>query len=76
VHQPRKGLYACLGYNGRGVALSTVMGAELAKLALGKDASEIHLPVTPITPMPLHGFWRIGVATKLIEMRLGDRFWI
>jgi glycine/D-amino acid oxidase-like deaminating enzyme len=74
VHQPQKGLYICVGYNGRGVAFSTVMGAELAKLALGKGASEIHLPLTPIRPMPLHAFWRIGVAAKLIEMRLRDHF--
>ncbi len=74
VHQPQKGLYICLGYNGRGVAFSTVMGAELAKLALGKHASEIHLPVTPIKPIPLHAVWRVGVTAKLVEMRLRDRF--
>ena len=74
IHEPRKGLIACLGYNGRGVAFSTAMGAELAKLALGKEASAIHLPITPIEPMPFHAFWRVGVAAKLMEMRLRDRF--
>ena len=70
VHQPEEGLIACLGYNGRGVALSTVMGAEIAKLALGKDPTEIHLPVTPIKPIPLHAFWRVGAMAKLIEFSL------
>jgi glycine/D-amino acid oxidase-like deaminating enzyme len=74
VHQPQKGLYACVGYNGRGVAFSTVMGAELAALALGKQA--IHLPLTPIKPMAMHGLWRVGVTAKLIELRLRDRFGI
>ena len=76
VHQPQKGLYACVGYNGRGVAFSTVMGAELAKLALGKRAEDIHLPVTAIKPLPLHAFWRVGLTAKLIELRLRDRFGI
>ena len=76
VHQPQKGLIACVGYNGRGVAFSTVMGSELAKLALGKDPSEIHLPLTPIRPIRMHAFWRIGVAVKQIELRLRDRFGI
>lgn len=74
VHEPRKGLIACLGYNGRGVAFSTVMGAELAKIASGKEDSAVHLPMTPIEPMRFHAFWRVGVAAKLIEMRLRDRF--
>lgn len=73
VHEPQKGLVACLGYNGRGVAFSTVMGAELAKYVRG-DNSAVHLPITPIKPMPFHGLWRVGVTAKLIEMRLRDRF--
>jgi len=76
VHQPQRGLYTCVGYNGRGVAFSTVMGGELAKLALGKPASEIHLPVTPIKPIAMHAFWRVGFSAKLIELRLRDRFGI
>jgi glycine/D-amino acid oxidase-like deaminating enzyme len=76
VHEPQKGLYAYVGCNGRGVAFSTVLGAELAKLALGKDAFEIERLVVPIKPMPLHAFWRVGVAAKLIELRLRDRFGI
>jgi hypothetical protein len=52
------------------------LGAELAKLALGKDAFEIERLVVPIKPMPLHAFWRVGVAAKLIELRLRDRFGI
>lgn len=76
VHQPQKGLYACVGYNGRGVAFATVMGAELAKLALGKPTEDIHLPVTEIKPLPLHAFWRVGLTAKLIELRLRDRFGI
>src|SRR5271167_1014053 len=30
IHEPAPGIIACLGYNGRGVALSTAMGVQLA----------------------------------------------
>lgn len=35
LHEPAPGLIAGLGYNGRGVAMSHVMGREMAQLALG-----------------------------------------
>ena len=55
IHQPAPGLFACLGYNGRGVALATALGPQLARLMLG---GEIDMPVTSIRPIPLHGLWR------------------
>jgi len=73
IHLPQPGLICCLGYNGRGVALSTAMGGEIARLASGTRASEIDMPVTPIRPMPFHGFWRLGVMAKVLEGRLRDR---
>ena len=74
VHRPAPGLIACLGYNGRGVALSTVLGAEIARLALGADPADLPVPVTPVRPMAFHGFWRLGVAARVLEGRLRDRF--
>lgn len=74
LHQPAPGLIACLGYNGRGVALSTAMGGEIAKLVSGVDAREIDMPVMPIRPIALHGMWRMAVAAKVAEGRLRDRF--
>ena len=73
IHQPAPGLLCCLGYNGRGVALSTAMGGEVARLATGMPAREVAMPVTPIQPLPFHGFWRLGVAAKVMEGRLRDR---
>lgn len=74
VHEPAPGLHACLGYNGRGVALATAMGGELAKLATGTPARDIAMPVTPIRPIAFHGFWRLGVKAKVMEGRIRDRF--
>ncbi|SDB72993.1 NAD(P)/FAD-dependent oxidoreductase [Belnapia rosea] len=76
IHQPAPGLICCLGYNGRGVALSTAMGGEIARLATGTPAGEIAMPVTPIRPMPFHGFWRVGVMAKVLEGRIRDRLGI
>jgi len=73
LHRPAPGLIACLGYNGRGVALSTTLGAEVARLALGAREEEIALPVSPIRPMRLHRFWRLGVLAKVAEGRVRDR---
>ena len=73
LHQPAPGLIACLGYNGRGVALATAMGGEVAKLAMGAPPNELAMPVTPIKPMPFHRFWRLGVQAKVLEGRIKDR---
>ncbi|MEO3474296.1 FAD-binding oxidoreductase [Roseomonas sp. CAU 1739] len=74
IHEAAPGLWACLGYNGRGVALSTAMGGEIARLATGTPAGDIAMPVTPIRPIPFHGFWRLGVMAKVMEGRIRDRF--
>jgi glycine/D-amino acid oxidase-like deaminating enzyme len=74
IHEAAPGLFACLGYNGRGVALSTAMGGEIAKLLSGAPARDIAMPVSPIRPIAFHGFWRLGVMAKVAEGRIRDRF--
>jgi glycine/D-amino acid oxidase-like deaminating enzyme len=73
LHRPAPGLIACLGYNGRGVAMSTAMGGEIARLALGAAPGDIALPVTPIRPMRFHGAWRLGVMARVLEGQIRDR---
>jgi glycine/D-amino acid oxidase-like deaminating enzyme len=54
-HQPEQGLHVLVGYNGRGVALSTRAGAFLGrKLAGAPEPGD--LPVTPIRPVPFHRY--------------------
>jgi glycine/D-amino acid oxidase-like deaminating enzyme len=71
LHEPEPGLLMWLGCNGRGVALCTAMGARLARRLA--DGAEIDMLVTPIKPIPFHGFWRIGVTSKVISGRIRDR---
>ncbi|MCI0756025.1 NAD(P)/FAD-dependent oxidoreductase [Teichococcus vastitatis] len=74
LHEPAPGLLAAYGYNGRGVAMATAMGGQLARRLLGTTPEALDMPVTPIRPMPLHRFWRLGVWAKVLEGRVRDRF--
>ncbi len=60
-HEPAENLYAGLGYQGRGIAMSNVMGRILAERALGKPAEELEIPSTAISAYPFHRFHRTGV---------------
>ncbi|GGK40845.1 NAD(P)/FAD-dependent oxidoreductase [Salinarimonas ramus] len=55
LHEIEEGLFAGLGFNGRGVAMGTAMGTVLARLAAGEPADAMPLPVTPLRPIRLHG---------------------
>ena len=72
LHELAPGLTAALGYNGRGVAMATVMGQLLARWALGSSAAELGFPVTPVRPVPLHAFSGLGVRATIQYLRLAD----
>ncbi|MGB1311881.1 MAG: NAD(P)/FAD-dependent oxidoreductase, partial [Leucothrix sp.] len=73
IHQPAPGLHAGLGYNGRGVAMSTVMGRLLAEAAMGKSKNDLPLPVTPIKKYPFHRFHRTGIRLLVPWKEYCDR---
>lgn len=55
LHELAPGLWAGLGYNGRGVAMATMMGRLIAdRLSRGRPDTEWALPALPMRPMPLH----------------------
>src|SRR5215510_12219129 len=66
-------LYAGLGYNGRGVAMSTMMGKLLAERVAGARPEDVALPATPIEPIPFHGWRATGIALAIGWKRLQDR---
>lgn len=68
LHEPRPGVLIGLGYNGRGVAMATVMGKLLADRMLGASRAEVGWPVTPITPIPLHA-WRLPVMALVVHWK-------
>jgi glycine/D-amino acid oxidase-like deaminating enzyme len=72
LHELGPGLLAGLGYNGRGVAMATVMGRLLARWALGMAPDELGFPVTPLRTVPLHAFSGLGVRATIQYLRLAD----
>lgn len=73
LHEPEPGILAGLGYNGRGVAMATVMGRILAERVLGKAPSELPIPTSPIRTYAFHRFHEIGARALIWWMRTQDR---
>ncbi len=70
--RPAPGAIAALGYNGRGVAMATAMGRELARAVAG---DETRLPIEEgLRRIPFHGFRKLGVASYLVKAKLLDPF--
>ena len=73
LHELAPGLLAGLGYNGRGVAMATAMGRELAGLANGTPHQELGFPVTPVRPLPFAFARGLAVEAASLRMALLDR---
>lgn len=71
IHEPQAGVTICLGYNGRGVAMSTVMGAQLAA-RIAAPAARFDMPISGLHGIPLHAFWRTGVRVAIAHGRISD----
>ncbi|MEP4037116.1 FAD-binding oxidoreductase [Pseudophaeobacter sp.] len=65
-------VWASLGYNGRGVAMASVMGKVLADAAQGVPEPDLPFPVTPVRPIPFHFMRRYAVAAAVAWARLRD----
>ncbi len=73
LHEPEPGLFAGLGYNGRGVAMSNVMGRILAQRVLGMSADDSPFPTTKIKTYPFHQFYKLGAKAVMWWMRNRDQ---
>lgn len=62
LHELAPGLWAGLGFNGRGVAMATMMGKILADRALATAAPEHDFPNMRPRPLPLHFLRGIAVT--------------
>ena len=65
LHELAPGVFAALGYNGRGVAMATLMGKLLADRLEGR--SDV-FPDTPLRPIPLHR-WRRPVFEVIVAWK-------
>ncbi|WP_337875128.1 FAD-binding oxidoreductase [Elioraea sp.] len=73
VHELAPGVTTWIGCNGRGVALATAIGRELARQALGAPWSALPLLREPLKPIPAYGFARAFAPLAVLERRWRDR---
>lgn len=74
MHEPAPGILAGLGFSGRGIAMTSVMGRALSSKLLGTADNELPFPVLPITPDPLYAIKRMLIPLAAPAMTLKDRF--
>ncbi|MGY4640150.1 NAD(P)/FAD-dependent oxidoreductase [Pseudomonas sp. TE24901] len=72
VHEPAPGLTLALGCNGRGIALCTSLGQQLAG-RLCDNSAEFAYPVTPLQRLPMHGLQRFYIGAGVAWYSLLDR---
>jgi glycine/D-amino acid oxidase-like deaminating enzyme len=73
VHEPGPGVLVYLGCNGRGVALATAMGQQLARRLIGGETAEIDMPITTPKPIRFHAIWPVAVRSVVLYGRIRDR---
>jgi glycine/D-amino acid oxidase-like deaminating enzyme len=71
LHEPDPDVLICLGYNGRGVAMATAMGREIARRLTGTPLAELDMPVTGLKEIPFHGLWK-QAAARIAYGRIRD----
>ena len=71
VHEPAPGALICLGYNGRGVAMATALGAALAR-RIAHPRESFDMPLSALRPIPLHALWPLAVKAAIVSGRVRD----
>jgi glycine/D-amino acid oxidase-like deaminating enzyme len=72
MHELAPGLWAGLGYNGRGIAAATLMGRELAARAHGAGDDTLVFPSVPVRPQPWYRAAPFLVGTLARWYRVRD----
>jgi sarcosine oxidase len=73
LHEPAPGMLAGIGFSGRGIAMTSVMGRALSSKLLGTPADDLPFPVVPITPVPFHSVTNPLVPLIAPAMTIKDR---
>jgi glycine/D-amino acid oxidase-like deaminating enzyme len=72
LHELGPGLWAALGYSGRGIALATMMGRDLAARITGAADAALAFTVVPLRSSPIKGFAKPLVGCLLNYYRALD----
>ena len=73
VHELAPGVLAWLGCNGRGLALATVIGRELARACLGTPLASLPLPLSELRPIRAHAMAKRLGSFPMLLYRYRDR---
>ncbi len=73
IHQLAPRVHAALGFNGRGVAMASMMGNWLAKIAIGQRLDEGCLPLTSLKHIRFQNFRKPAISMAYIWKSLQDR---
>ena len=68
------GVWAALGYSGRGLSFATILGRELSKLANGAASDEAILPIEEMRPLPCHALTPFIAAACIRYCDVVDRW--
>ncbi len=74
LHEPAPGVLAGIGFSGRGIAMTSVMGRALSAKLLGTSADDLPFPIVPITPLPFHGLTSRLIPLVAPAMTIKDQF--
>jgi sarcosine oxidase len=66
------GVTAVLGFNGRGIALATTMGAVVANRLSGGRDHALDYPETKLAPVPFHALRAPALRVAVAWYRLRD----
>jgi glycine/D-amino acid oxidase-like deaminating enzyme len=69
-----EGFYSGIGCNGRGIAMATVLGRELADIVAGKAEQDCDIPLRRPARIPGFAFRHAGVAAGVLFNRALDTF--
>lgn len=72
--EPLPGLMACMGYNGRGVGMGTLMGQNAAQYLMKEDADDLDFPLTRPRQFPMHRFHALGVNASIAWFQVQEFF--
>lgn len=73
IHELATNVYCGLGYNGRGVAMASLMGKWLSEIATKKAPSQLRIPITTLRTIPAHGLRNPFIKAMLKVNDLQDR---
>lgn len=72
IHEPAPGLLMALGCNGRGVAIATTLGRELARYMRGTPAADLVMPFAPVKKIAVHAIHPPLVKALIAYYKIRD----